>query len=146
MANNHGCGITLNENTRALLESGRVIPAGLLWQSEGIDADTIADMLELVGIESGIELPFGDYIDAVKNAFGFDCEGVVLDVDNKDMGEDYDYDTAWGIIDLGEMRSDCVIITGGALPVESTSQFGQCGKCGDWVTFPCCNCIARELG
>lgn len=24
-------------------------------------------------------------------------------------------------------------------------QFGQCGKCGDWVTFPCCNCIAREL-
>jgi hypothetical protein len=24
-------------------------------------------------------------------------------------------------------------------------QFGQCGKCGDWVTLPCCNCISREL-
>ena len=28
---------------------------------------------------------------------------------------------------------------------DNTPQFGQCGKCGDWVTFPCCNCIAREL-
>ena len=27
----------------------------------------------------------------------------------------------------------------------SDPQFGQCGKCGDWVTFPCCNCQAREL-
>lgn len=24
--------------------------------------------------------------------------------------------------------------------------FGRCKKCGDYVTFPCCNCIARELG
>lgn len=24
-------------------------------------------------------------------------------------------------------------------------QFGQCGKCGDYVTFPCYNCIAREM-
>lgn len=28
---------------------------------------------------------------------------------------------------------------------DSDPQFGQCGKCGDWVTFPCCNCISREL-
>lgn len=24
-------------------------------------------------------------------------------------------------------------------------QFGQCGKCGDWCTFPCLNCQANEL-
>jgi hypothetical protein len=23
--------------------------------------------------------------------------------------------------------------------------FGKCGKCGEWVHFPCSNCIAREL-
>ena len=38
------------------------------------------------------------------------------------------------------------------LPIPTVSeyfspepQWGQCGKCGDWVTFPCCNCQAREL-
>ena len=29
---------------------------------------------------------------------------------------------------------------------EHEPQFGQCGRCGDWVTFPCCGCVARELG
>lgn len=27
----------------------------------------------------------------------------------------------------------------------SDPQFGQCVKCGEWVTLPCCNCISREL-
>jgi len=30
-------------------------------------------------------------------------------------------------------------------PFSPEPQWGQCGKCGDWVTFPCCNCIARDL-
>lgn len=30
-------------------------------------------------------------------------------------------------------------------PFSPEPQWGQCGKCGDWVTFPCCNCQAREL-
>ena len=28
---------------------------------------------------------------------------------------------------------------------EDEPQFGQCGKCGDWVTFPCYNCQAMML-
>lgn len=28
---------------------------------------------------------------------------------------------------------------------DDEQQFGQCGKCGDYVTFPCYNCIAREM-
>jgi len=23
--------------------------------------------------------------------------------------------------------------------------FGKCKRCGEWVHFPCCNCIARDL-
>lgn len=30
-------------------------------------------------------------------------------------------------------------------PQDYGAQFGQCGRCGDWVTFPCCGCAAREL-
>jgi hypothetical protein len=29
---------------------------------------------------------------------------------------------------------------------EYDPDFGRCPKCGDYVTFPCCNCQARELG
>jgi hypothetical protein len=28
---------------------------------------------------------------------------------------------------------------------DDEPDFGKCGKCGEWVHFPCSNCIAREL-
>lgn len=28
---------------------------------------------------------------------------------------------------------------------ENEPQFGECGKCGSWVTFPCYNCQAMML-
>lgn len=29
---------------------------------------------------------------------------------------------------------------------DDEPDFGQCGKCGDWVHFPCYTCIARQAG
>lgn len=28
---------------------------------------------------------------------------------------------------------------------EEYPDFGKCKRCGEWVHFPCCNCIARDL-
>lgn len=112
---NRAAGISLSQDTHNLLEPtwfGRVIPADTIWASEEIDASDIREMLALNGIDAGVQMPWSDYIQAVANAFGFDNPEMVADVDNKsdNLGPDYDYHTAWGIIDLMEMRSNAVII------------------------------------
>jgi hypothetical protein len=28
---------------------------------------------------------------------------------------------------------------------DEEPDFGKCKRCGEWVHFPCCNCIARDL-
>jgi hypothetical protein len=112
MRSNDGCGITLSTATRDLLESGRTFAADILWAFEKIDADDIAEMLALNGIQSDVEMKYPDYIQAVANAFGLDCDWMREDVDSKsdDLGPDYDFETAYGILDLMEMDSDCVVI------------------------------------
>jgi len=112
---NYGSGISLSSDTHNILEPtwfGRVIPADTIWGFEKIDADDIRDMLALNGIAAGVQMPWSDYIQAVANAFGLDNPDMVDDVDNRsdDLGPDYDYETALGIIDLTEMRSNAVII------------------------------------
>ena len=112
MRSNDGCGITLSTATRELLESGRTFAADILWAFEKIDADDIAEILALNGIQSGVEMKYPDYIQAVANALALDCDWMREDVDSKspDLGENYDYETAYGILDLMEMDSDCVVI------------------------------------
>jgi hypothetical protein len=108
-------GITLNADTHSLLTStwfGRVIPADTIWNLEGVDGNDIREMLALNGIDADVQLPFGDYIQAVANAFGLDCDSMRNDVDSKseDLGPDYDYDTAYCILDLMELESNAVVI------------------------------------
>jgi hypothetical protein len=108
-------GITLNADTHSLLTStwfGRVIPADTIWNIEGVDADDIREMLALNGIDAGVQMPYGDYIQAVANAFGLDAECMRNDVDSKsdDLGPDYDFETSYCILDLMELESNAVVI------------------------------------
>lgn len=106
-------GITLNPDTHSLLTStwfGREIASDTIWNLERVDPDTIREMLSLNGIDAGVKMPFGDYIEAVANAFGLDCDSVVEDVDDKALGDDYDYETSWCILDLMELESNAVVI------------------------------------
>jgi hypothetical protein len=108
-------GITLNADTHSLLAStwfGRVIPADTIWNLEGVDGGDIREILALNGIDAGVQMPFSDYIQAVANALALDEEWMRNDVDSKspDLGPDYDYDTAWCILDLMELESNAVII------------------------------------
>lgn len=43
------------------------------------------------------------------------------------------------------MEDDVVTLAGDDDKNDEEPSFGQCGKCGDWITFPCYNCQARKL-
>ena len=108
-------GITLNADTVSLLEPvwfGRVISSDFIWNAEGVDADDIREMLALNGIQSGVSMKYADYIQAVANAFGLDCDSMRDDVDAKsdNLGPNYDYETSYCILDLMELESNAVVI------------------------------------
>lgn len=108
-------GITLNADTVSLLEPtwfGRVIASDFIWNAEGVDGDDIREMLALNGIQSGVSMKYADYIQAVANAFGLDCDSMRDDVDSKadNLGPDYDYETSYCILDLMELESNAVVI------------------------------------
>jgi hypothetical protein len=73
------------------------------------------------------------------------CEGECEEIDSSTFTVAMpNQDVAQAV--YNHLRNSSAWMPGDTFDVDHDPQFGECGRCGAWGTFPCCNCQARELG